>query len=93
MVAVSPEASLSPDSLVQAAERGKLIFVVAGVGDGMSSWANGVGVPAIAYPPSEVDTNKLLDELRRADAGNPSTGSGQAWPQTTSTVEPCWAAI
>jgi len=70
VVAVSPEASLSPDSLVQAAERGKLIFVIAGTGDGMSAWANGVGVPAIAYPPSDVDTNKLLDELRRANAGN-----------------------
>ncbi len=70
IIAVSPEASISPESLVKAAERGKLIFVVAGVGDGMSSWANGVGVPAIAYPPSEVDTNKLLDELRRANAGN-----------------------
>lgn len=70
IIAVSPEASISPESLVKAAERGKLIFVVAGVGDGMSSWANGVGVPAIAYPPSEVDTNKLLDELRRANTGN-----------------------
>jgi MinD-like ATPase involved in chromosome partitioning or flagellar assembly len=70
IIAVSPEASISTESLVQAAERGKLIFVVAGAGDGMSSWANGVGVPAIAYPPSEVDTNKLLDELRRANAGN-----------------------
>jgi MinD-like ATPase involved in chromosome partitioning or flagellar assembly len=70
VVVVSPEASVSPESLVKAAERGKLIFVVAGVGDGMSSWANGVGVPAIAYPPSELDTNKLLEELRRANAGN-----------------------
>jgi MinD-like ATPase involved in chromosome partitioning or flagellar assembly len=70
IVVVSPESSVSPDSLVKAAERGKLIFVVAGVGDGMSSWANGAGVPAVAYPPSDVDTNKLLDEMRRGDAGN-----------------------
>ena len=70
IVVVSPESSVSPESLVKAAERGKLIFVVAGAGDGLSSWANGVGVPAVAYPPSEVDTNKLLEELRRADAGN-----------------------
>jgi len=70
IVVVSPESSVSPESLVKAAERGKLIFVVAGAGDGMSSWANGVGVPAVAYPPSEVDTNKLLEELRRGDAGN-----------------------
>jgi MinD-like ATPase involved in chromosome partitioning or flagellar assembly len=70
LVVVSPEASVSPESLVKAAERGKLIFVVAGVGDGMSAWANGVGVPAVAYPPSEMDTGKLLEELRRAEAGN-----------------------
>lgn len=70
VVVVSPEASTSPESLVQAAERGKLIFVIAGVGDGMSAWANGVGVPALAYPPSEMEVNKLFEELRRAEAGN-----------------------
>ncbi|MBI5295080.1 MAG: AAA family ATPase [Chloroflexi bacterium] len=70
VVVVSPEASTSPESLVQAAERGKLIFVIAGVGDGMSAWANGVGVPALAYPPSEMDVNKLFEEMRRAEAGN-----------------------
>jgi len=70
LVVVSPEASVSPESLVQAAERGKLIFVVAGTGDGLAAWANGVGVPAVAYPPSEVDINRLLEEMRRAEAGN-----------------------
>ena len=70
LVVVSPESSVSPESLVKAAERGKMIFVVAGVGDGMASWANGVGVPSIAYPPSDVDINKLYEEMRRADAGN-----------------------
>src|SRR5512147_1667204 len=67
VIVVSPESSVSPESLVKAAERGKLIFVIAGVGDGMSAWANGVGVPAVAYPPSELDTHKLLEELRRAE--------------------------
>ena len=70
LIVVSPESSVSPESLIQAAERGKLIFVIAGVGDGMFSWANGVGVPALAYPPSDVDINKLYEEMRRADAGN-----------------------
>ena len=46
LVVVSPESSVSPESLVKAAERGKLIFVIAGVGDGMAAWANGVGVPS-----------------------------------------------
>ena len=70
LVVVSPESSVSPESLVKAADRGKMIFVVAGVGDGMAAWANGVGVPSIAYPPSDVDINKLYEEMRRADAGN-----------------------
>ncbi|MEA3350993.1 MAG: AAA family ATPase, partial [Chloroflexota bacterium] len=70
IVAVSPEASISTDSLRQAAERGKMIFVVAGVEDGLASWANGVGVPAFAFPLSEVETNKLLTEISRADSGN-----------------------
>jgi MinD-like ATPase involved in chromosome partitioning or flagellar assembly len=70
VVVVAPEASVSPESLVKAAERGKLIFVVAGVGDGLAAWANGVGVPAFAYPPSDVETNRLLEELRRAESGN-----------------------
>jgi MinD-like ATPase involved in chromosome partitioning or flagellar assembly len=73
ILVVSPESSVSPESLVKAAERGKLIFVIAGVGDGMSAWANGVGVPALAYPPSDVDINRLYEELRRAEAGNLAT--------------------
>ena len=32
LIVVSPESSVSPESLVKAAERGKLIFVIAGVG-------------------------------------------------------------
>jgi MinD-like ATPase involved in chromosome partitioning or flagellar assembly len=70
VVVVSPEASVSTESLVQAAERGKLLFVVAGTGDGLAAWATGVGVPAFAYPISEVETDRLLAEIRRAEAGN-----------------------
>jgi MinD-like ATPase involved in chromosome partitioning or flagellar assembly len=70
VVVISPESAVAPESLVKAAERGKLLFVVAGVGDGLAAWANGTGVPAVAYPPSEVDTNQLLEALRRAEAGN-----------------------
>jgi len=69
LVVISPEASVTQDSLVQAAEQGKLIFVVAGTGDGMAAWAAGTGVPTIPYPPADVDTNKLLDEMRRGESG------------------------
>ena len=37
LIVISPESSVAPESLVKVAERGKLIFVIAGVGDGMSS--------------------------------------------------------
>ena len=70
IVVVAPEASVSTESLIKAAERGKLIIVVAGIEDGLAAWANGAGVPAFAYPPSDVETNRLLEELRRAEAGN-----------------------
>ena len=70
VVAVAPEASVSSDSLLQAAERGKMIFVIAGEGDGLTAWAGATGVPTFAYPPSEVDTNKLFEEIRRAETGS-----------------------
>jgi len=70
VVAVAPEASVSSDSLLQAAERGKMIFIIAGEGDGLTAWAGATGVPTFAYPPSEVDTNKLFEEIRRAETGS-----------------------
>ena len=39
VVVVSPESSISTESLVQAAERGKVLFVIAGTGDGLAAWA------------------------------------------------------
>lgn len=70
LVAVSPEASVSPETLRVAAERGKMIFVVAGESDGLAAWANGTGIPAYAYPLSEMERDKLLGEIRRAASGN-----------------------
>jgi len=70
VVAVAPEASVSSDSLLQAAERGKMIFVIAGEGDGLTAWAGATSVPTFAYPPSELDTNKLFEEIRRAETGS-----------------------
>ena len=46
LVVVSPEASVSTESLVLAAERGVLIFIIASSSDGLAAWASGVGVPA-----------------------------------------------
>jgi MinD-like ATPase involved in chromosome partitioning or flagellar assembly len=72
ILAVSPEASISTESLVKAAERGVLLFVIAGSGDGLAAWASGVGVPAYPYPITEVETDQLLAELRRAEYGGRS---------------------
>ena len=69
MVVVSPEASVTPEGLVRAAERGKLLFIVAGASDGLAAWANATNLPAFAYPPSEKETGDLLLALRRAEAG------------------------
>ena len=70
VVVVSPESSVSTESLVRAAEHGKVLFVVAGTGDGLAAWANGVGVLAFAYPISEIERDRLLAEIRRAESGN-----------------------
>ena len=70
MVVVAPEASVSTESLLQAAERGKFLFVVAGVDDGLAAWANSTGVPAFAFPPTEIEVDRLLAEIRRAETGN-----------------------
>src|SRR5690606_33375309 len=58
IIVVSPECSVSPESLLKVAEGGKFIFVIAGTSDSLSSWASGVGLPSFAYPPSELDIQK-----------------------------------
>lgn len=72
LIVVSPEASVSTETLLAAAERGKMIFLVAGESDGLAAWANGVGIPAYAYPLSGMEQDKLLGEIRRAENGNRS---------------------
>ena len=69
LILVSPEASIQTESLVKAAERGKLLLVVAGAEDGIAAWAASSHVPTFAYPPNSADMQKLLDTLRRADSG------------------------
>jgi len=69
VIVVSPEGSVRPESLVQAAELGKYIYIFAGAADGLAAWASATGVPTFAYPPNEVEIVQLLEELRRAEAG------------------------
>ena len=72
VIVVSPEGTVKPESLVQAAERGKYIYIFAGAADGLAAWASSTGVPTFAYPPNEIETGQLLEELRRAEAGTAS---------------------
>jgi hypothetical protein len=51
LLVVAPEASISTDSLTQAVERGKFLFLIAGVSDGLGAWANGAGIPTIFCEP------------------------------------------
>ena len=74
MVVVAPEASVRTETLLLAAERGVMLFVVAGESDGLAAWANGTGVPAYAYPLSGMETDRLLAEIRRAESGTRSAG-------------------
>lgn len=69
LVVVAPEAAVSSEVLRAALERGRHVFVVAAPGDGLHSWAEGVGVPVFPYPPGEKGVIELVDALKRADAG------------------------
>ena len=66
VLVIAPEAAVSTETLKLAAEAGKLLFLVAGESDGLAAWANASGIPAYAYPPSGVETDRLLAEIRRA---------------------------
>jgi len=72
LVVASECTTVLPESLIRAAEVGKAIFVVASSNDGIAAWASGVGVPAFPYPPSDLDVNNLLEEIRRAESGTSS---------------------
>ncbi|HUF37838.1 MAG TPA: AAA family ATPase [Anaerolineales bacterium] len=69
LLVVAPEAAVSPDTLRTATGLGKLLFLIAGESDGLAAWANGSGIPTYAYPPTGVETDRLLAELRRAETG------------------------
>ena len=70
MVVIAPEASITTEALKQTAERGKMLFVVAGDADGLAAWANGTGVPTFAYPLSDLELEQLISEIRRAESGS-----------------------
>ena len=70
MVIVAPEATVSEESITQVIENGKTVFIIAASGDGITAWADGAGIPTLAYPPSEVDTNTLLRKLRQVAVGS-----------------------
>lgn len=72
VVVVSPESSVTIDALVQSIENGKGVFVVAGESDPLLAWANSANIPSFPYPLTEVDQNRLLNELRQFSSSNSS---------------------
>lgn len=68
-VVVAPEAAVSSDVLREMMERGKHVFVLAAPGDGLLTWAEGIGVPTFPFPPSEKDLISLVEAVNRAGAG------------------------
>jgi MinD-like ATPase involved in chromosome partitioning or flagellar assembly len=69
IVVVSPESSLSTETLTKVGERGKLIFVCGGAQDSITAWATSSKVPTISYPPSQTDMDALFAAIRRGDSG------------------------
>jgi MinD-like ATPase involved in chromosome partitioning or flagellar assembly len=74
LIVVSPEASVQIETLVHCAEKGKMIFIVAGASDGLAAWAAGAGVPTFSYPITGVDLDQMCTEVRRAEAGGIDEG-------------------
>ena len=75
LVVISPEASVSPETLRVAAGLGKLVFLIAGESDALAAWATASSVPSFAYPPSGLDIDKLLGEIRRAENDSGAAGN------------------
>ena len=69
VVVVGPEAQVTTEALQQAVERGRSVFVIASAESPLMAWAQAAQIPAFAYPPNEVEVNKLLDAIRQAEAG------------------------
>ena len=69
LIAVTPEASISPETLRKAAELGKRVFLVSGESDALTAWAADAGIPTVAYPPAGTDFDHLLRELGRLFSG------------------------
>ena len=69
VVVVAPEGTASPDLLRPLLEKGKHIFVVAGSGHTLLTWATGVGVETYPYPPEEKDLVEIKKALDQIGAG------------------------
>lgn len=72
IVVVSPEATAPPDQLQRAVERGRLVVVIGGADDPVASWARAINLPTLAYPPNEMEVQRLLDILEQARQGRGS---------------------
>jgi MinD-like ATPase involved in chromosome partitioning or flagellar assembly len=69
IIVVTPEATVTTETLVGAVEKGKMVFLVAGAADGLAAWGAATTVPTFSYPLTGVDQDKLLGEIKRADSG------------------------
>ena len=68
IIVVTPEATVTTETLVRAVENGKVIFLVAGAADGLAAWGAATGTKTFSYPLSGVDLDSLLSEVQRTDS-------------------------
>jgi len=69
IVVVGPEAQVTTEALQQAVERGRGVYVIATGENPLMAWARATQIPTFAFPPNEIEINKLLEVLRKAEAG------------------------
>lgn len=69
IVVVGAEGQATTEALRQAVERGRTVIVIDAASSPLMAWAQAAKIPTFAYPPNEMDVNKILDVLQRAEAG------------------------
>lgn len=71
LIVVAGEGSVLAETLRSAVvEQGKTVFVFAEAGNPLGAWALASGVKAFQFPPTQMDLDGLLAELRQIEAGN-----------------------
>lgn len=69
IVFVGPEAEVNREDLVQAAAKGKHLFLISAGTESIYAYAESTKIPTFGYPPTQQDIDNLLREINKAQSG------------------------